>query len=68
MSRRPNRWESARDPHAARLRTPTRSFGPQRSTPTWSLPVSRALRILAVVIGLAFVWAYRAHLLSWWPL
>lgn len=52
MSRRPNRWEAARDPWAARRRA---DAGPKLHKPathgaTWSFPVVRALKWLAVLV------------------
>lgn len=67
MSRRPNRWEAARDPNAAARRTPVRTYGTRRTSPTWSMPVPRALRILACVIAAMAVWSYRAELLAFLP-
>lgn len=62
MSRRPNRWEAARDPWAARRRE-EQSPKPRvrRHVPTWSLPVTTvakvvgALLVVLVVLDLAGV-------------
>lgn len=56
MTRGPNRWEAARDPHAARLRAQARAAAPRiaRSKPNrWHVPFTpvQALKAIGLVVA-----------------
>lgn len=61
-TKRPNRWNAARDLHDAALRCPPRK---PYARPTWSLPLTRVLRWCAAALLLAFAFAmFRGVLLD----
>lgn len=62
MSRRPNRWESARDPYAASQRvSPLHTAAPIR---TWSMPLMRVLRGLFWLVVAAACFAYLSDVIA----
>lgn len=53
---RPNRYNAARDPSAARQRVrPLPRVRPMRPAPSWSLPVARVARWIAAAVAVALV-------------
>ena len=59
MSRKPNRWNAARDAHDAAMRCPPHRTPYRR--PTYSLPATRVLRWMVWVVVAAAAFHYLPH-------
>lgn len=62
--RRPNRWQTARDPNDARVRT-LQPQHHQQTPPRWSLGLLPVLRTMGMVVVVLFAWPYVVRAARW---